>query len=215
MDLFFKRFVRDHLRYADEVHCAAARIVNKLRQLAIQNGHANGEFDTFHVRRNDIGFINEHLQVSADEIYENSCSVLREGAIVYVATDETNTSYFEPLKKHYQLFFLKDFEGLIKQISPQKYGMLEQLVATRGRTFVGVFGSTFSGYINRIRGYHTQKDRSVGYDKGIIESYYYVLEKTKYDMRQYRALDQPVWAREFPTAWRLIDYGIPPEHNDS
>lgn len=49
--LWTNRFVRDHLRYIDELQCAAARVVDKLQAIARENGEASGQFDTFHVRR--------------------------------------------------------------------------------------------------------------------------------------------------------------------
>ena len=49
--LWTNRFVRDHLRYLDELQCAAARVVDKLHSIARSNGESSGEFDTFHVRR--------------------------------------------------------------------------------------------------------------------------------------------------------------------
>ena len=54
--LWTNRFVRDHLRYLDELQCAAARVVDKLRTIARMEGQQNGEFDTFHVRRG-VSFI--------------------------------------------------------------------------------------------------------------------------------------------------------------
>ncbi len=58
--LWTNRFVRDHLRYLDELQCAAARVVDKLHSLAKENGQANGEFDTFHVRRGVSRFVLIH-----------------------------------------------------------------------------------------------------------------------------------------------------------
>lgn len=52
-DLWTKRFVRDHLRYIDEIQCAAARIVHGMRQISKKNGNG-GVFDTFHIRRGDF-----------------------------------------------------------------------------------------------------------------------------------------------------------------
>ena len=49
--LWTNRFVRDHLRYLDELQCAAARVVDKLHSIAQKNGEPNGQFDSFHVRR--------------------------------------------------------------------------------------------------------------------------------------------------------------------
>lgn len=49
-DLWMKRFMRDHLRYTDEIQCAAARVVEALRGLSREKGQ-HGEFATLHVRR--------------------------------------------------------------------------------------------------------------------------------------------------------------------
>lgn len=49
--LWTNRFVRDHLRYLDELQCVAARVVNRLHEIARKNGEPSGQFDTFHVRR--------------------------------------------------------------------------------------------------------------------------------------------------------------------
>ena len=46
-DLWSKRFVRDHLRYIDEIMCAAARIVQAVRE---RSKDPDGLFDTLHVR---------------------------------------------------------------------------------------------------------------------------------------------------------------------
>ena len=83
--------------------------------------------------------------------------------------------------------------------------MLDQRIASRGRTFIGAYYSTFTGYINRMRGYHSQKDKLPGYEKGEINSYYYVPTKHKMAMKQYRSITGPMWGREFPVGWRLID----------
>jgi hypothetical protein len=50
-DLWTKRYVRDHLRYVDEIQCAAAKIVHAVRQKARENGDPNGSYDSMHIRR--------------------------------------------------------------------------------------------------------------------------------------------------------------------
>lgn len=148
-DLLLKRFVRDHFRYADDLQCAAARIVQALRKLSRENGDPKGVFDTFHVRRGDFLDFQKGSQVDSQQIYKNAQSVLQEGSSVYIATDERDKTFFDPLRKHYQLYFLDDFQHLLNGIPMSKFGMLDQLVASMGRTFVGLFYSTFTGYINR------------------------------------------------------------------
>ena len=83
--------------------------------------------------------------------------------------------------------------------------MLDQLIAARGRTFFGTWMSTFTGYINRMRGYSTTKFHTEGWNNGTIQSYYFFPETRKDDMRHYSRLSGPHYAREFPTAWYDID----------
>jgi hypothetical protein len=52
--LWSKQFVRDHLRYIDEIMCAAARVVQAVREKAKDWGGANALFDSMHVRRGDF-----------------------------------------------------------------------------------------------------------------------------------------------------------------
>jgi hypothetical protein len=103
-DLWSKRFVRDHLRYIDEIQqCAAARIVHAVRQKAIENGDPDGNFDTFHIRRGDFQY--KDTRISTDQIYENTNDVLVKKPTIFIATDEKDMSFFEPLRKHYDLLF--------------------------------------------------------------------------------------------------------------
>jgi GDP-fucose protein O-fucosyltransferase len=53
-------------------------------------------------------------------------------------------------------------------VTANYYGMIDQLVASRGRIFYGCWFSTFTGYINRIRGYHADDHQLPGYQDGIV-----------------------------------------------
>jgi hypothetical protein len=150
-DVWMKRFIRDHLRYIDEIQCAAARIVESIRSKAkafniAQNRTGDGDsFDSMHIRRGDFQF-QEVRHISAQDIYNhNTRQFLKNGRTVYVATDEQDSAFFEPLAKHYNLLFLKDFKAELENVNTNFYGMIEQLVASRGDVFVGVYFSTFSG----------------------------------------------------------------------
>ena len=53
--MWVHRFVRDHLRYIDEIQCAAARIVGALvKRSKDRNPSGNGQFDSFHIRYDDL-----------------------------------------------------------------------------------------------------------------------------------------------------------------
>lgn len=205
-DLWIKRFVRDHLRYIDEIQCTAARVVHAMRQKAIENGDPSGTFDTFHIRRGDFQY--KETRIDANEIYENTRDLLVSNSTIYIATDERDKSFFEPLKKHYKLYFLDDFNHLLGDINRNYLGMLDQRIASRGRTFIGAYYSTFTGYINRMRGYHSQKDKLPGWEKGEINSFFYVPTRHKFNMRRYMSIHNPMWSREFPTGWRDIDHDV-------
>lgn len=53
VDLLVKRFIRDNLRYRDEVFCLAARIIKAIRLYAKEHSpkNINGMYDAVHIRR--------------------------------------------------------------------------------------------------------------------------------------------------------------------
>lgn len=118
MDLWAKRFVRDHLRYLDEIQCAAARVVESVRQIArTASKSSDGSYDSMHIRRGDFQYKEMHM--SAEELYANNTSkVLEEGRTVFIATDETSGDYFDPLTNHYHVLFLKNFKQELGDLNP-------------------------------------------------------------------------------------------------
>jgi hypothetical protein len=214
-DLWTKRFVRDHMRYKDEIQCAAARVVHAVRELSKKNGNG-GVFDTLHIRRGDFSSFREATQLSIEQIYNQTFDVLEANSTIYIATDERNTKFFDLLKTRYNVYFMSDFQDRYRDVDKHYYGMIDQLVASRGRTFVGQYYSTFTGYINRLRGYHSQIEKTEGYELGQLKSYFLVhdigindyRQDLKNLMRHYLPLSPPTWAMEFPLGWRDIDKGI-------
>jgi GDP-fucose protein O-fucosyltransferase len=150
-DLWMKRFMRDHMRYIDEIQCAAARIVAALRKRAKDRGWQDGRFDTFHIRRGDFQF--KDTRIGAEEILQNSKDVLTVNKTLFIATDERDKAFFRPIKEAgYDILFLDDFKDLLKGVNTNYYGMIDQLVASRGDVFLGCWHSTFTGFIMRMRG---------------------------------------------------------------
>lgn len=146
-DLWMKRFVRDHVRYIDEIQCAAARVVEAVRERVRQRMPGKSDFDSFHVRRGDFQY--KVTRIEASEMYEISKGKLKPGETVYIATDERDKSFFNALKEHYDVVFLDDFMDALGHVNTNYYGMIDQLVASRGRVFFGCWFSTFTAYINR------------------------------------------------------------------
>lgn len=115
-DLWMKRFVRDHLHYRDEIQCAAARVVEKVREhVKKRTDGKSTDFDSFHVRRGDFQF--KETRIDAEQIYENSKDELTPGSTIFVATDERDKSFFDPLREHYDLLFLDDFMDELKGVN--------------------------------------------------------------------------------------------------
>jgi hypothetical protein len=212
-DLWMKRFVRDHVRYIDEIQCAAARVVQGIRARVQQRKNGQTDFDTLHVRRGDFQYT--VTRAEAEEIYEMTSKQIPDDTTVYIATDERKKTFFDPLKKHYDVVFLEDFKHELQGVNTNYYGMIDQLVASRGRIFYGCWFSTFTGYINRLRGYHADDHQTPGYGMGVVPSYYYALKDRYLHHQEFYPVKKSFYAREFPASWRLIDSGIGIMNNSS
>ena len=214
-DLFVKRFIRDHMRYKNEIICAAARIVEAIRNRAQTNRqkkHSNGDgnvskdFNSAHVRRGDFADAFEGTQMSPEQLLESSKVWLEEGSTLYILTDQRDEEYFAPMKEMYDVVFLNDFLHLLEGINTNFYGMIEQLIASRGKIFIGTYLSTFTAHINRLRGYYSTKHKLSGYENGAIDSYYFTGPTDM--MKKYNPVHGPYWAHEFSSGWRDIDKDV-------
>ncbi|KAL3924980.1 MAG: hypothetical protein SGARI_005930, partial [Bacillariaceae sp.] len=124
--LWMNRFVRDHVRYIDDIQCAAARIVHAIRTTKLQPSD-QGQYDAFHVRRGDFQY--KKTRVSAEELVAAAEEEIPKGRTVYIGTDERHKEFFDPLKKHgWNILFLDDFEDLLGDINKNHYGMIDQLI---------------------------------------------------------------------------------------
>jgi hypothetical protein len=211
-DVQMKRFARDNVRFADVIQCAAARIVQALRGIARQaDGVRNndGSFDTMHVRRSD--FKNLDVYKDGTDPAENILAdqYFADRRTVYIATDEQDKSFFNVLHQTYNVLFLHDFDHLLPGVDPNYFGMIEQLVCARGDKFVGTYYSTFTAYVNRVRGYHAQKSRSPAAQKGELNSEYFGHGGNyRHIFKTYMAAHKDFWVREWPIAWRDIDHDV-------
>jgi hypothetical protein len=207
-DLWAKRFIRDHLRYRDEFQCGAARIVQKLREIS-----PTGDFDVLHIRRQSEFETQYGNLTSAEGIIKSMAPDIAKNRTVYIATDEPDRTFFQPLADYLdgRIWYLDDFSYLIPDLDVNFYSIIDQLVATRGTKFFGAFCSTFTGYINRMRGYHSTKSKFQGYEKGeLVDSFFYNFneEGKKNKMRTYHPPVKTWFYRQFPIAWRNIDRDV-------
>ena len=215
------RLIRDQLRYKNEIQCAAARIVEALRneQQPPQLSDAAGEglqetgFYSMHVRRGDFQHAYPAVYLNIDDMYTKNLRLFfSEGRTVYIATDEKNKAFFDLLRKHYKIKFLSDYEHLLTDIDPAYYGMIEQLVTAAGSRFFGTYYSTFSGFILRLRGFYSQRDHAEGWQEGTLDSYYLCdsnpCAHRRVMQREYLGVKPGYWEQEFPVAWRDLDYNV-------
>jgi GDP-fucose protein O-fucosyltransferase len=94
----------------------------------------------------------EVTRIDANEICQQTSRRLKEGTTLYVATDEHDQQFFDPLREHYDIVVLNDFHKELGDLNTNYYGMVDQLISSRGETFFGCWFSTFTGYIMRLRG---------------------------------------------------------------
>jgi GDP-fucose protein O-fucosyltransferase len=197
---FYKRFVRDFLHYHDQIYCAAGKVVKAVQAEGVTRGFAMddegaGAYSALHVRRGDLQY--KKVKIPAQEWYDNTKEIWLPKEILYIATDERDKSFFDDLAKHHDLRYLDDYWDLagLGDIDPNYMGMIDTIVASRGRAFAGTWFSTFSGYINRLRGYHGMS---------MMDSWYSFLPK-KEAVHEWRIVDDFAYAYEWPDGWVGID----------
>lgn len=170
---YYKRLVRDTVRYSERVTCAAGYIINQL-----------GHFSSAHMRRGDFQF----RPLEPEAFLELVERVRRPSETLYVATD-SNATFPDYVK------VLSDFLPTPIDLDANEYGMVDVLVAAHGRTFTGTWFSTFTGHIQRIRGYAGYPDNST-----------YFAPASRWAAAQaYEKPRSPWYMREWPEAWRDID----------
>jgi hypothetical protein len=150
LDNFYKRFVRDFLHYNNQIYCAAGKIVKALQAEGKDRGfptddEGGGGYSAMHIRRGDFQF--KKVKLPAEEWYENTKEIWKPKEIIFIATDERDKSFFDPIAQHYDIRFLDDYWDLAKlgDLDPNYFGMIDTIVSSRGRAFAGTFFSTFTG----------------------------------------------------------------------
>ena len=182
------------------------------------NDHHHGHYHSMHIRRTDLkdAYRDYDVERNASQIYEEftvNHNIIPKDSVVYIATDEKDKHFFDVFRDNYKrVYFLDDFQELLEGIHPDYYGMIDQLIASRGEHFIGTYYSTFTGYINRLRGYHSQKtasrDDAADARKGIIPSWFYS-PKGRYNVYQrYEPITISLFEMEYPIGWRNIDFDV-------
>ena len=91
-------------------------MVEKVRQhVSKKSNGETTEFDSFHVRRGDFQF--KETRIDIQTIIANTKDELTPGSTIFIATDERDKKFFEPMKEIYDLLFLDDFEKELVDIN--------------------------------------------------------------------------------------------------
>lgn len=139
-----------------------------------------GDYDAVHIRRGDFKFTQTKW---TEDLYSNLEQLLdgkvRNFVPLYIATDEQDLSLFNFLKKKYNIIFLKD----LIQESKSKELVLDTIICANAYNFFGSRMSTYSDYINIIRGYNNKIDNhreSLNFNRNKIQYNKYPWEVEAY-----------------------------------
>lgn len=141
----------------------------------------SGDYDAIHVRRNDFKYVHtKTVEQQLEELPDLIKGRVRKTKPLYIATDETDLSLFDSLRKNYDIKFLNDF------VDSKSYTALalDTIICSNAKTFLGSKFSTYSEYIHILRGYKGKKDCSrdgLNYKRNKITYNKYPWEVEHYD----------------------------------
>jgi GDP-fucose protein O-fucosyltransferase len=184
--------VKDSVRHHTEFVYAARRIADELRP-----------FHAVVVRRNEFIQAYPQANVPAYQILAAVAETAPPGARLLIATDELDCGFFEPLSERYQLFYVRDLVKAVIQPEWTRYHLscVEQNLCAFAESFVGTRLSTFSAYVNRLRGYHGCGDTHVRFTDGTHRRIRDDEQWPQFSWEPSRRRGEPLWGREFREGW--------------
>lgn len=115
-----------------------------------------GDYNAIHIRRNDFINVNAHYAIpQLDNLMDDIKNRIPNSIPLYIATDEKNKTLFDFLKESYTIYFLEDF---FEDLNQYESLVIDQIICCESDIFLGSKLSTFSDYINIMRGYYGKKD---------------------------------------------------------
>ena len=194
---FYRRFIRDNMRYKDEIQCAGAGLVDAIRETSREMGNG-GDYYALHIRRGDFQF--KEVKISAAEIVENlrGHAIIPEGALLYLATDDpdgvckgcsynrkpcpdsaderaatpgcqADPSWDAFARNGWRVVTMRNYTAPLDGVNPNFFGMVDSIVCSRASEFAGTWFSTFTGYIHRLRGYHGLGEHTYYHSTGKVD----------------------------------------------
>eukprot|EP01124_Arcella_intermedia_P005864 TRINITY_DN13436_c0_g2_i2.p1 TRINITY_DN13436_c0_g2~~TRINITY_DN13436_c0_g2_i2.p1 ORF type:complete len:435 (+),score=85.10 TRINITY_DN13436_c0_g2_i2:23-1327(+) len=177
--------VKQHLHFRKEVLAYAALVLQLF---------PSTRFSTIHYRRDDLQY-EENRWLDPEKIFSNTLGLFEEEEFIYVATDERPEVFrreFEGVfEKRYRILKAEDFSEVLREVPQAWVPLVEMLILSQGRVFVGTRQSTFSGYVNRLRGYMSSIEN---------KNIYWTIKEYPDEYDDMGDLWK-TWEREYPEAW--------------
>lgn len=187
--LELKRYIYKHIHYKESIFAQAYNIIKYLN-----NNY--GKYYSIHIRRNDFQY--KYLFIDNDTLLNNIKNIIPKGSCLYVSTDIKHKKDLGNLNNYYKTIVLNDVINLLdKDINKDLYGMIEQIICSRGVSFIGNANSTFSSYIYRLRGY--MKDIS---DKSYIVNTSSIVNHENSLRNNWGGIHN-IWSREFSEGYKV------------
>jgi carbamoyltransferase len=138
--------IQNGLKYKNKYYELSKTVKNKL-----------GEYNSIHIRRGDFLFTRTTTaKPQIETLLEDIKDRISNNIPLYIATDEKDKSLFDILKPHYDIHFFSEFFTDVQQ---HEGLVLDQIICSEGNTFLGSKFSTFSDYINVLRGYNQKPNK--------------------------------------------------------
>lgn len=184
-----KRLIARHVHYKKEIFDKAWEAVDHIGDVS---------YYAIHIRRNDFQYTD--VRVSCEDICENIKDRVPEGSKLYIATDHRDRSFFDPLVEKYDVWFYENVAP--DDVEPNIIPIIEQLVCTRAKLFIGMDYSTLSTLVYRMRGYMGDVE-DIDYH---VNTYPYKVE----DQTTYEGAEKFIanWHREYKDVWHMSDPDI-------
>ena len=183
-----KELVCNHLRFKNIIFDISWLFINELE---------DQEYYSIHVRRNDFQY--KDLHIPCETIYENIKDQVPNGSKLYIATDHQDKEFFKPLIEKYEVHFYDDIVSKYPYVDIQNnwIPIIEKLICSRSKSFIGTKLSTLSSYVYRLRGYMND-----------IADTRYLITTEPYSQKNDKMFEETQqiyggWGREFLNVWSV------------
>ena len=136
------------------------RYKNKFYELSKKVKERIGDYNSVHVRRNDFKICHAERLVPSDLLLDKLYSFFESSKPLYIATDEKDLSFFDPVREKYDIYFYQYFDFNTTALETD---VMDQVICADSDIFIGTYLSTYTKRINVMRGIDgKQADDDIG-----------------------------------------------------